>query len=106
MAKGSEDKKPCCEATVDAEKKCDHKCCQKAAEKGKICKKCHPDDKKADDKKPADGDKKAEKKAPPKPTEIKLADLKTGSKVVVTAGEDKVASEVTVLPAPVKKKDK
>ena len=36
-----EPKKPCCEATVDAGKKCDHKCCQTAAEKGKVCKKCH-----------------------------------------------------------------
>ena len=42
----AEDKKPCCEATVDAEKKCEHECCQKAAEKGKICKKCHKDAKK------------------------------------------------------------
>ena len=37
-----EPKKPCCEATVEAGKKCDHKCCQKAADKGKVCKKCHP----------------------------------------------------------------
>lgn len=34
-------KKPCCEATVEAGKKCDHACCKKAAEKGKVCKKCH-----------------------------------------------------------------
>lgn len=65
-----------------------------------------PEAAKADDKKPADGDKKAEKKAPAKRTEIKLADLKTGSKVAVMAGEDKVATEVVVLPAPAKKKDK
>jgi len=65
------------------------------------------DDKKATDgeKKPADGDKKAEKKAAPKRTEIKLADLKTGSKVAVTAGEDKVITELVVMPAPAKKKD-
>ncbi|MDB6066135.1 MAG: hypothetical protein JWR26_2343 [Pedosphaera sp.] len=48
----ADDKKACCAATVDAEKKCEHKCCTKAAEEGKICKKCHPDDKtKAEDKK-------------------------------------------------------
>ena len=33
--------------TVDAGKKCDHKCCQKASEAGKVCKKCH----KSEDKK-------------------------------------------------------
>ena len=43
----ADDKKPCCDATVEAGKKCDHKCCQKAAEKGNVCKKCH----KSDDKK-------------------------------------------------------
>lgn len=42
----AEDKKPCCEATVEAGKKCDHECCKKAAEKGKVCKKCHKDEKK------------------------------------------------------------
>jgi hypothetical protein len=47
------DKKSCCEATVDAEKKCEHKCCTEAAKDGKICKKCHPDTKeeKKEDKK-------------------------------------------------------
>lgn len=56
------------------------------------------------EKKPADGEKKpAEKKPAPKRTEIKLADLKTGSRVAVMAGEDKVAAEVVVLPAPAKK---
>ncbi len=44
-------KKPCCDATTAAEMKCEHKCCQKAADAGKICKKCHPEVKK-DDKKP------------------------------------------------------
>ena len=44
-------KKPCCDATTAAEMKCEHKCCQKAADAGKICKKCHPDAK-ADAKKP------------------------------------------------------
>jgi len=38
----ADDKKPCCEATVDAGKKCDHKCCVKAANDGKVCEKCHP----------------------------------------------------------------
>ena len=36
------EKKPCCEATVEAGKKCSHKCCVKAAEQGKVCQKCHP----------------------------------------------------------------
>ncbi len=40
-ARGDE-KKPCCEATVEAGKKCEHKCCVKAAEAGKVCEKCHP----------------------------------------------------------------
>jgi len=31
----------CCDATVDAGKKCDHKCCVKAANDGKVCEKCH-----------------------------------------------------------------
>lgn len=65
-----------------------------------------PVEKKAEDKKPADGEKKAEKKPAPKRTEIKLADLKTGSRVAVMAGEDKVATEVVVLPAPAKKEGK
>ena len=37
-----EEKKPCCEATVEAGKKCAHDCCVKAAEDGKVCEKCHP----------------------------------------------------------------
>ena len=37
-----EQKKPCCEATVEAGKKCKHDCCKKAAEAGKVCEKCHP----------------------------------------------------------------
>jgi hypothetical protein len=41
-ALAADEKKPCCDATVEAGKKCEHKCCQKAAEKGKVCKKCHP----------------------------------------------------------------
>jgi hypothetical protein len=32
----------CCDATVDAGKKCEHKCCVKAAKDGKVCEKCHP----------------------------------------------------------------
>jgi hypothetical protein len=39
--RAADEKKACCEATVEAGKKCDHKCCQTAAEKGKVCKKCH-----------------------------------------------------------------
>jgi hypothetical protein len=42
VARAIDDKKPCCEATVEAGKKCEHKCCQKAAEEGKVCEKCHP----------------------------------------------------------------
>ena len=41
-ALGEDEKKPCCEATVEAGKKCEHKCCVKAAEAGKVCEKCHP----------------------------------------------------------------
>jgi len=44
--RAADDKKPCCEATVEAGKKCDHKCCQTAAEKGKVCKKCHKSEEK------------------------------------------------------------
>ncbi|MCU0706165.1 MAG: hypothetical protein MUF18_19550 [Fimbriiglobus sp.] len=50
--------------------------------------------------------KEGEKKPAPKRTEIKLADLKTGSRVSVMAGEDKVATEVVALPAAKKKNDK
>ena len=32
----------CCDATVEAGKKCDHKCCVKASNDGKVCQKCHP----------------------------------------------------------------
>ena len=34
----------CCEATVEAGKKCDKcgECCKKAAAEGKVCAKCHP----------------------------------------------------------------
>ena len=44
--RAADEKKPCCEATVDAGKKCEHKCCTAAAEKGKVCKKCHKAEKK------------------------------------------------------------
>ena len=42
-------KKKCCEPakTVEQEKNCACDCCKKAAEKGKMCKKCHPANKKA-----------------------------------------------------------
>ncbi len=66
-----------------------------------------PVEKKAEGVKKAEGEKKpAEKKPAPKTTEIKLADLKTGARVAVTAGEDKVATEVVVLPAAPKKEGK
>ncbi len=42
-------KKACCEANVEAGLKCANKCCAKSAQKGKVCKKCHPA--KAEDKK-------------------------------------------------------
>ncbi len=42
LLRAADDKKPCCEATVEAGKKCDHKCCKDAAEKGTVCEKCHP----------------------------------------------------------------
>lgn len=42
------DKKPCCPATVEGEKNCSHECCKKAAESGKICQKCHKEEKKTD----------------------------------------------------------
>jgi hypothetical protein len=45
----AEDKKPCCDPKADS-LKCECPCCKKAAEKGKVCKKCHPA-KKAEDKK-------------------------------------------------------
>lgn len=56
-------------------------------------------------KKPADEPKK-EKKPAAKRTEIKIGDLKTGSRVAVTAGEDKVATEVVQLPGKPKKEEK
>lgn len=40
--RAAEPKKACCEATVEAGKKCEHKCCVKAAGEGKVCEKCHP----------------------------------------------------------------
>ena len=42
VARADDEKKPCCEATVEAGKKCEHKCCVKAADADKVCKKCHP----------------------------------------------------------------
>jgi len=49
VAQEKPEKKPCCEATVEAGKKCKHDCCVKAAEAGKVCEKCHP---KKEEKKP------------------------------------------------------
>ncbi len=74
-------------------------------------------DKKPEEKKPEvkDGEKKPEEKKPeekkekkPAPVrkEIKIGDLKTGGRVAITAGEDKVATEVVALPAAPKKGDK
>jgi len=46
-----DEKKPCCEATVEAGKKCKHECCVKAANAEKVCEKCHPKkDEKKDEK--------------------------------------------------------
>ncbi len=42
LVRAQDEKKPCCEATVEAGKKCKHECCVKAAESGKVCEKCHP----------------------------------------------------------------
>jgi hypothetical protein len=42
MVRAQDEKKGCCEATVEAGKKCKHECCVKAAEGGKVCEKCHP----------------------------------------------------------------
>ena len=42
MRASAQEKKACCEATVEAGKKCKHDCCKKAAEDGKVCEKCHP----------------------------------------------------------------
>ena len=36
------EKKPCCEATVEAGAKCAHECCVTASKAGKVCEKCHP----------------------------------------------------------------
>jgi hypothetical protein len=56
------------------------------------------------EKKPAEGEKKPVVKKPAgKRTEIKLADLKTGNRVAVMAGEDKLAVEVVALSTPVKR---
>lgn len=49
IAEEKKEKKACCEATVAAGKKCEHKCCSDAAKENKVCEKCHP--KKKDDKK-------------------------------------------------------
>ena len=38
----AQEKKACCEATVEAGKNCKHECCKKAAADGKVCEKCHP----------------------------------------------------------------
>jgi len=51
LLRAQDEKKGCCEATVEAGKKCKHECCVKAAEGGKVCEKCHPKkDEKKDDK--------------------------------------------------------
>lgn len=91
-------------AAKDGDKKEGDKPVEKKAEDKKPEAAKAADEKKPEEKKPADGEKKpAEKKPAPKRTEIKLADLKTGTRIAVLAGEDKVATEVVVLPAAVKK---
>lgn len=47
LLRADDDKKPCCAATVEAGKTCQHECCKKASADGKVCEKCHP---KKDDK--------------------------------------------------------
>ncbi|HEY6168035.1 MAG TPA: hypothetical protein VI454_08355 [Verrucomicrobiae bacterium] len=42
LVRAADEKKPCCEPTVEAGKKCEHGCCVKAANEGKVCEKCHP----------------------------------------------------------------
>lgn len=42
LTRAAGEKKACCEATVEAGKKCKHECCVKAANDGKVCEKCHP----------------------------------------------------------------
>ena len=44
--RAQDEKKPCCPATVEGGKACAHECCKKASEDGKICKKCHKEEKK------------------------------------------------------------
>ncbi|MBI5386467.1 MAG: hypothetical protein HZA90_17485 [Verrucomicrobia bacterium] len=41
----ADEKKPCCDPKADS-LKCECACCKKAAEKSKVCKKCHPPAKK------------------------------------------------------------
>lgn len=67
-----------------------------------------PEEKKGEEPKSDDktADPKADKKANTKRTEIKVGDLKTGGKVAVMAGEDKVATEVVQLPPKAKKEEK
>lgn len=45
----ADEKKPCCDPKKDS-LTCECGCCKKAADKGKVCKKCHPT-KKAEKKK-------------------------------------------------------
>jgi hypothetical protein len=47
--RAQDDKKPCCPATVEGGKSCDHECCKKAAADGKVCKKCHKEEKKKEE---------------------------------------------------------
>ena len=44
--RADDDKKPCCPATVEGGKTCEHECCKKASADGKVCKKCHKEEKK------------------------------------------------------------
>ena len=42
LLRADDEKKPCCAATVEAGKTCQHECCKKAAADAKVCEKCHP----------------------------------------------------------------
>jgi hypothetical protein len=46
FAQEDKEKKECCPATAEGQKACAHECCKKAGEAGKVCKKCHKEEKK------------------------------------------------------------
>ena len=51
--RAQDEKEECCPATAEGQKACAHACCKKAAEEGKICKKCHKEEKKEEKKEEA-----------------------------------------------------